>query len=89
MRSKSYRVLAEDAATNNIGSVTVLHSRERVQAVPQEAQPVLRMFQHVVQPNAFAAHLPAVGVSGASAVETTPSVQADSLPADHGKATRQ
>jgi hypothetical protein len=83
----SYRVLAEDAATNNIGSVTVLHSRVRVQAVSQEAQPVLRMFHDLAQLNPFAAHPPADGVSGTRSAGAVPFVQADGLLTDQVRVT--
>jgi hypothetical protein len=37
-------VLGEDAATNNIGSVTVLHDRVRVQADSEEADQIHSQF---------------------------------------------
>jgi hypothetical protein len=49
------RVLLGDAATNNIGSVTVLHWRLRVHPNWEDAQAVLRVFHDPAQPNAFAA----------------------------------
>jgi hypothetical protein len=38
------RVFGEDAATNNIGSVTVLHERVRVQAESEEARQIHSRF---------------------------------------------
>src|SRR5215467_6568271 len=43
-----------DAATNNIGSVTVLHWRLRVHPNWEDAQALLRMFHNPAQPNASA-----------------------------------
>src|SRR5262249_12691281 len=44
-----------DAATNNIGSVTVLHRRLRVHPKWEDAQAVLRVFHDPAQPDAFTA----------------------------------
>jgi hypothetical protein len=59
------RVLAEDAATNNIGSVTVLHERVRVQAESEEGRPDSLPFAELVHAGAFRTHLPVSGVSRA------------------------
>jgi hypothetical protein len=66
----------EDAATNNIGSVTVLHSRLRVQAVSQEGRPDSQPFGELAQPAAFRTHPPAAGVSGTQDLKAVPFVQA-------------
>jgi hypothetical protein len=58
-------VPGEDAATNNIGSVTVLHERVRVQAESEEGRPDSLPFAELVYAGAFRTHLPVSGVSRA------------------------
>jgi hypothetical protein len=55
----------EDAATNNIGSVTVLHERVRVQAESEEGRPDSLPIGELAQASAFRAHLSGTRVSRA------------------------
>jgi len=52
-------------ATNNIGSVTVLHERVRVQAESEEGRPDSLPIGDLAHASAFLAHLSGTGVSWA------------------------
>jgi hypothetical protein len=79
-------VLAVDAATNNIGSLTVLHRRVRVQAVSQEPQQIHRFSTIWAQRKRPSRPRPAAAVFRSKPLQKASFVQAAALRIDHVRA---